>query len=221
MEESLLQSQQQRQHSLGGLYIFKLSDLPIVGTGGGLSNNFDFVRLNKCRMEFLPRASLQVQNNQSLVTFATGMDEVPMVNVTTTGTPAPTWSAQGGDDATITEATAFTHPRVTIDYIRGMQNSKETETFKKHVVHFYPAFYNQVIANQTQSSTIGMFERNIRKWVNLNYLNQSSGSEVQSLGPDFYGPMYAFSNNVAVASDAPLYDVKLHYSVSFRRLKGV
>jgi len=207
----------------GGQYILKLSNLPIVA--GSLGNAFDFVRFNKCRLEFLPKVNMTQTSSEIPGTFLTGLDEIPLTFNTGTFTTAPTWGSSGGEDAGVTEATAYDHPNITPDYIRGQQGSKESECYKKHVVHFTPVFYNYIVAavsaNQTSSPTQtgGVFQRNLKKWVNLNYLSQISGTDVQSPGPDFYGPMYCFSQNSTTS--APLYDVKLHYSVSFRRLKGV
>jgi len=212
---------------LGGLYIFKLSDFPIIGSAGsGLGASFDFCRVNKCKMEFLPRYNMQANpittggSNEPQPTFLTGLDEVPII---TSGsfTPAPSWTTQGDEDADVTEATGYDHPRITPDYIRGMQNCKETETYKKHVVHFTPWFFNTLVGGETGAgfNPTGTYVRNIKKWINLQALNQSTGAEANVIGPDFYGPMYSFSNNVT--NPINYYDVKIHYSVSFRRLKGI
>lgn len=182
---------------------------------------FDFVRINKCWMEFQPRANMSQITTEQNVTFLTGMDEIPLVTSTSPGTTAPTWGAQGGDDATVTEANAFDSARITADYLRGMKTCKETQCYKKHVVSFYPAFYNLLDDTVSTTAASHVVERNIKKWVNLNWINQSTGTDVQSLGPDFYGPMYCFSSNNNVGAAQPYYDVKLHYSVSFRRLRGV
>lgn len=216
---------------LGGAYIFKLTDLPIIATGGALSNSFDFVRLNKCRMEFMPRYNQQSEQIGTSagqtpgLTFLTGLDEVPVVSSSAL-TVAPTWLSQADEDAGVTEATAYDHPRITPDYIRGMPNGKETEVYKKHVVHFTPVFYeftSNNVANFT-AATPGNYKPCKKQWVNLNYLNQGSGTEVQSEGPDFYGPMYSLSGNIPTVTPGgtiQYYDVKLHYSVSFRRLRGI
>lgn len=211
---------------LGGQYIMKLSDLPIVGTGSGgtgLGTCFDFVRLNSCKMEFMPRSSQAEEDTQTGVTFLTALDEVPITTSSTSLTTAPTWASASDEDADITEATAYDSVIITPDYLRGMQNSKETEPYKSHTVRFIPTFYSYLVNNQPTSNldptpSNGIFEPQRKKWINLNYLSQNAGVEAQSLGPDFYGPMYCFSNNLNTTSSA--YDVKLHYSVSFRRLKG-
>lgn len=207
---------------LGGQYISQLTDLPIIAAGGALSNSFDFVRLNKCKMEFMPKFNLNGGNLPvDAPTFLTGLDEVPIFR-TTALTQASTWGTQADEDAGVTETKAYDHARITPDYIRGMQNSVETEIYKKHTVWFTPTFYdftvNNVIANPT-GLTGSVYKPCKKQWVNLNYLNQATGSEVQATGPDFYGPMYCFGTNTATITQ--YYDVKLHYSVSFRRLRGV
>lgn len=219
---------------LGGQYIFHLADFPIIGSGTNLGESFDFVRLNKCKMEFMPRYNQATAPNTAAgttqaqsITFLTGLDELPIVFGTGTFTHAPSWTSQASEDTGVTEATAFDHPAISPDYLRGMQNSKETEIYKKHVVHFTPVFYNYLVSavggNQTSSPTQtgGVFERQTKKWINLNYMSQIAGTEVASPGPDFYGPMYTFSNNIAGTAITQYFDVKLHYSVSFRRLRGI
>lgn len=204
----------------------RLTDLPILSAGGALSNSFDFVRLNKCKMEFLPKynqASYTIAPGNT-PTFLTGLDEIPMTKTSGALTVAPTWSSQGGDDGSISETKAYDHPIITADYIRGMPNCVETEFYKKHTVWFTPTFYStltSVAAGPTEpTNESGVFQRHQKKWVNLNYLPESAGTEVQSPGPDFYGPMYAFSFGASTLN-SPFYDVKIHYSVSFRRVRGI
>jgi len=201
---------------LGGQYIFQLTDLPIYQN---MNNCFDFVRVNSCRMEFLPRANMAQINTETNVTFLTGLDEIPMVG--TSSTVAPTWSAQGSEDAGVTESKAYDHVRITPDYVRGMQNSRETEAYKKHTRVFTPwHFINTVDTITTGMSSGVQYQKQSRKWIALNYLDQTTGTEIASGGPDYYGPMYSFGANNGISSPTPLYDVKLHYSISFRRLKG-
>jgi len=204
----------------------KLSDLPIVGSNDvGLAQAFDFVRLNKCTMEFMPRFNVN-----------DGSDPTSIPNIpnragrgTTTkriGSPhiSAAWQSQASEDSGVTECTAYDHARITPDYIRGMQGGKETEFYKRHKVHFTPTFYDYTVQNVqgiVGATTGGAYKACKKQWVNTNYLNQGSGSETQTQGPDFYGPMYCFSNNLASGSQTALYDVKLHYSVSFRRLRGI
>lgn len=219
---------------LGGQYIFKLSDLPIVGSAGaGIGNCFDFVRLNRCKMEFMPRFNVQSANNGTGITgtsapqtFLTGVDEIPILRSGVL-TVAPTWLSQGDEDANITETSAYDHPDITPDYLRGMPNVKETEVYRKHTVHFIPTFFdyavNNVAAGSTETSiTSGVYKACRKQWVNCNFLQQNTGAETAGPGPDFYGPMYSFGNNVGSGGQATqYYDVKLHYSVSFRRLRGL
>lgn len=213
----------------GGQYIFKLTDLPIFQN---FSSCFDFVRINKCRMEFMPRYNMQSAPNNAAgntqaftMTFLTGLDEIPFSGTNGVPIAAPTWLSQGDEDAAITEATAYQNERITPDYIRGMQRSKETEVYKKHSISFFPVFYN-VLWNPVAGPTIpagasAVFEANMKKWININALSSGGGtSEVAVPGPDYYGPMYAFGNNLPSGSTIQFYDVKLHYSISFRRLKG-
>lgn len=205
----------------------KLSDLPIVGSNDvGLAQAFDFVRLNKCTMEFMPRFNVNDGSVSNLVfqTFLTGLDEVPLLNASAALISAPSWQSQASEDSGVTECTAYDHARITPDYIRGMQGGKETEFYKRHKVHFTPTFYDYTVQNVqgiVGATTGGAYKACKKQWVNTNYLNQGSGSETQTQGPDFYGPMYCFSNNLASGSQTALYDVKLHYSVSFRRLRGI
>jgi len=215
---------------LGGQYIMKLSDFPIIGSAdAGLGAVFDFVRLNKCKMEFLPRYNVQGNpvteggaGNVVIPTFLTGLDEIPLATAANPGTIAPSWTSQSDEDTGVTEATAFDHARISPDYLRGQQNCKETEIYKKHTVYFTPVFYNTLQFGAGTPTPILDVMRNTKKWINLNFLQQSSGAEVQNTGPDFYGPMYSFSNNLSADTAAQAYyDVKLHYSVSFRRLKGI
>lgn len=206
---------------IGGQYIINISDIPVIGVGGGLSNSFDFFRFNRCSLEFMPRYNMATDTQTIPVTFLTGLDEVPIYSSGSALTAAPTWSSQGDEDATVTESKAYGHPRLTPDYIRGQPGARETEMYKKHVVHFIPTFYTFTASNTVAGIGLGAgnYKANKKQWVNLNFLNDNTGAEVQSQGPDFYGPMYAVSNNTTAS--APLYDVKLHYSFSLRRLRGV
>jgi len=219
---------------LGGQYIFKLTDIPIVATGGGLSNTFNFVRLNRCRLEFMPRYNVNQAPNTGAgsitgqpVTFLTGMSEIPLATTAASLVTAPSWSAEGGDASTVTEGTAYADSLFGASYIRGMTGCRETEIYKKHSVSFIPTFYSflngfESNGSATPSSLTPIYEAKKKKWVNLNFLLQSSGTDIQSPGPDFYGPIYCFSNNLA-AGQGPFayYDVKLHYSVSFKGVRGV
>jgi len=219
---------------LGGQYIFKMNDLPIYENMGPC---FDFARMNKCRLEFMPRYNVTSAPNTAAgatqgipMTFLTGVDEIPIYN-STGGLPtiqAPTWLSQADEDAPVTEATAYDHPRISPDYLRGMDNCRETEIYKKHSRSFYPVSYSYLVDTVSNSNITPspgaqspVFERKTKRWININAMNQLSGTEALVPGPDYYGPMYSFGNNLASGGTATqYYDVKLHYSVSFRRLKG-
>lgn len=209
--------------ALGGQFIMQLSDLPILAQNGALSNSFDFVRFNKCKMEFLPKYNMSAGNLPlDAPTFLTGVDEIPLSSTSAALTQAPSWGTQNDEDSTVTEAKAYLARIITPDYIRGMPTGRETEIYKKHSVWFTPTFYNFLVNNVTGTvggNTTGVYQQNKRKWVNLNYWNQPTNAEVQSKGPDFYGPMYCFGTNTTLITQ--YYDVKIHYSVSFRRLRGV
>lgn len=179
-------------------------------------------------MEFMPRFNMAQQNftasQNAPLTFLTGLDEVPLVSSSAL-TIAPSWVSQADEDAGVTETTAYDHPRITPDYIRGMRNCKETELYKKHTVHFTPAFYEFTVNNAATgvAAAAGQYRACKKQWVNLNFLSQTSGTELQASGPDFYGPMYSMSANISTSTTGlqQYYDVKLHYSVSFRRLRGI
>jgi len=211
---------------LGGIYIFKHSDFPIIGDANtGLGASFDFVRLNRCRMEFLPRYNIQSVASATVgpnCTFLTALDEIPVGASGSPGIVSPSWTSQADEDTGVTEATAFDHVRITPDYLRGIQSVKETETYKKHVVHFMPKFYNNIQSGAAASGALVNLQQNQKKWINLNFFDQATSTENFNVGPDYYGPMFCFSNNAANSGEVGVqYDVKLHYSVSFRRLKGI
>lgn len=226
-----------------GVYVLRLADIPNFTE---LSNLYEFIRVNRCVMEFLPRFNMTnvpigttegtETTNVRLPTFITGIDEVPLVTSSTTVdlTPSPSWVSQGGDSSTVSEMAAYQAIGVVgPDYIRGLSNSRETEIYKKHVVRFTPAFFDYAVVNQAvaggQSYPLpgtGVFERKAKKWLNTTYLlqNTSLATSTETVGPDFYGPMYSFSFAATVTSAAntsfELYDVKMRYSISLRRYKG-
>jgi len=186
---------------------------------------FDFIRINKCRMEFLPRFNQQINSDQeattTFVTFLTGLDPLPIGN-TSALADAATWSSQADEDSGVTECQAYDNLRITPDWIRGMASGKETEPYKKHVVHFIPQYYDYAVNASNNNSGIspinGVFQAQRKKWVNLNFFTQSSGALTAVQGPDFYGPCYSFSNNAQAATPVAYYDVKLHYSISLKRI---
>lgn len=248
---------------IGGVYVFRLDDLPIFENAATM---YEFVRINRCRMEFMPRyntsnlpSSVLLQFDDSLTgpsnigsttssaaklpTFITGYDEVPLVSPLEGDDLAlsGTWSSEGGDDSNVAEMKAYgCQGGVTPSYIRGMIGSKETEIYKKHVVHFTPAFFDYAMTSGLPfggTSNIplpgsGVFERRQKKWINCNSQLQGetggtttlpTSSDTPSVGPDFYGPVYSFSQagiNTSTTAVLQLYDVKMYYSVSFRRVRG-
>jgi len=199
-------------------------------------------------MEFMPRYNMAnlpigalsttdtVTTSGQLPTFITGYDEVPLVGADTPSfdlAPSGTWSSQSGDDTGVSEMKAYgCQGGVTPSYIRGTARSVETEVYKKHVVHFTPAFYDFAVSNNPSATNTlasnGVFERRAKRWINCNTQVQTTESatsaDVASLGPDFYGPVYSFSQpgtNTSTTAVIQLYDVKMHYSVSFRRVRGL
>lgn len=236
---------------IGGVYMFKFSDLPIFEN---MQPCFEFVRINKCVMEFMPRYNMNTMTNTilqasdvitqpvnyltadaksvQLPTFITAHDEVPLVQDVPGGqVVSGTWSSQGGDDSGVDEMKAYgCQGGVTPSYIRGIVGSKETEIYKKHVVVFTPAFYALIFTESTNNNG-GVFQRVTKKWLNCSYQfqGQSDGtgiptsSDTPSLGPDFFGPVYSFSQpgtNTGGTAVLQVYDVKMKYSISFRRVRG-
>lgn len=241
--------------SNAGVYVLRLTDIPNYTE---LSNLYEFIRVNRCRLEFMPRYNMSnlpgpvlestagqetagVSSNVTtstvlrLPTFITGLDEVPLVNsvANTDLQVTASWVSQGGDSSSVNEMTAYQATgAVGPDYIRGLRGSKETEVYKKHTLSFVPSFFDYAMTNlptagaNTPSPGQGTFEKKAKKWLNCTYLSQAGGgaSSVESVGPDFYGPVYSFSTAPLVTGTTglavELYDVKLHYSISTRRYKG-
>lgn len=228
-----------------GVYVFRLSDLPNYTE---LSNLYEFIRVNRCRMEFMPRFNMTnipvgttfatETTAPRLPTFITGVDEVPLVS--TIGLDIATsssWVSQGGDSSVVNEMSAYQAiGTVGPDYIRGLKGSKETEIYKKHVINFMPIFFDYTMSNQPiggggqnyPQANLGIFEKKQKRWLNCSFILQTTNttsSENESVGPDFYGPAYSFSTAATITSagntTVELYDVKMHYSISTRRYKGV
>lgn len=221
--------------------IIRLTDLPFFQQMGP---NFEFARLNKCRVEFWPKANMQINqltNGSGALatgsingTFITALDQVPFY--TAVGIPyvnAPSWGNDGSNDTGVTSA-SFVQTGMSTDYIRGLQGSKEKELYKKHSISFYPAFYDYMMSgvgtgNITNvNNTLGVFdsngcvERKIKKWVSINNIVGSTPSISVNVGPLYFGPVYALDANVPGTTDGvPLYDVRFTYSISFKRVRGV
>lgn len=197
----------------GGVYTLDMSTLPIYVT---MVECFEFARLNSLKFILMPKNS-QSQSNAFLDgTIVVGVDEVPMSN--TSGT-ASTWAAQNSEDSGVTEARAQASVFITPDYVRGLEGSLEVEMYKKVTKNIVPAWYvvnSQVPTNFNGSSGVGVtFEPKKRTWFPCT-INTSSASSTAS--PVFWGLMYAFTKTIA--STSPMYDVRIHYSVSFKRIHG-
>lgn len=223
-----------------GVFILRMNTIPNYIELAGL---FEFIRVNRCRLEFLPRynqSNIPLGTTTASValrlpTFITGLDEVPLVSTGPANDVAVSnsWVSQGGEASGVVEMAAYQAAGVIgPDYVRGLKTSKETEIYKKHSVSFIPTFYDYVLTNNPQldaglvNNQTGCFERKQKKWLNTTILQQNTStasSEVVSVGPDMYGPVYSFST-AAVTGAANItfefFDVKLHYSVSTRRYKG-
>lgn len=201
-----------------------------------MKSNFEFVRVNKWRMEFLPKFNMSLQQapaasgvvTQSITgTLLVNIDQVPLVSTTGAVGQAATW--QGDTETGAATSTAFGAACALVDpnYIRGMTGCKEKEIYKKIVQSFYPTFYTPVLDTNINFSlttglpysSTGCFDRQVKKWININLLEAASA--LPNNGPLYYGPIWALDlNNHVVTSILDLYDVRVHYSVSYRRVKG-
>lgn len=220
-----------------GVYVMQLSDFPIFQR---FNNCFEFVRLNKCTIEFIPKFNFQSNMNSlsstaatfsssTTGTFLTAIDQVPINVLITSTATALNWVNDSSNTSGTTAATPYTSSTVTTGYIRGLQGCREKELYKKHTISFYPAFYDVILGSGGTAATNAIaYERKIKKFVNINLL-QGAGSSAQvanTTGPLYYGPMYGFDVNgypggVNDNINIPLFDVRLRYSMSFKRLRGV
>lgn len=227
----------------GGVWIMRLSDFPIYQR---LVNVYEFARINKCTITFIPKFNMQVsstgasESTHSITgTLITAIDQVPIManyaGATQLGT-AITWENDGSNDANVTYPAPAASTTVDCTYVRGLQSSKEKELYKKQVISFFPAFYTPVLDigfTNTSTSSIGSnlsatgcFTRQVKKWVTTNLLNQTSttaDAAVATPGPLFYGPVYALDLNDIPDTGSgalQLFDVRFTYSISFKRLKG-
>jgi len=219
----------------GGMYVFNLADLPIYTQQ---QDNFEFVRVNRFVMSFMPRynesvnpsatgASTITGANQQYYgqTFITAMDEIPVSSGGTSYTNATqTWVTQNDEDSGVAEMVAVDNPNITPDYVRGLRGSKETELYKKHVVAFTPTYYviTQNFQGNTDSGFPTDYEQRKKRWLPTHAYIQGSG-DLQLTGPTFHGPIYAFTQLISASPTNPtqVYDVKVRWSVSFKRQRGV
>jgi len=202
----------------GGIYTLDCSTIPIYIT---MIQCFEFARLNSLKFSLLPRANMSQASTAStsvVTTLVCGVDEIPMS--TTSGT-ASTWSASTSEDSGITEARAQACALISPDYVRGLEGSVEVETYKKITKNVVPAWY--VVASQvptTFSSGAGAgatYEARKKHWFPTNLFSSSADAQAS---PVFWGLMYAFGGTNTSGSTIPAYDVKIHYSISFKRIHG-
>lgn len=223
----------------GGQFVFRLSDLPIYVDEGG---HYEFVRVNKMTIEFLPRynqatlpgaaegqtGALQQYFGQ---TFITAFDEVPVIAGTNGRILASqTWVSQNDEDAGVNEMEAWRNTTLTPDYVRGIKSSKETELYKKHSITFTPVYY--VAAYNLAGAETSFFQEALeyevrkKRWMptNITIQQQAGPPDVTNAvdGPTFYGPMYSFTQLASASPTNPtqVFDVKVRYSVSFKRYRG-
>lgn len=219
------------------VWIMRLPNFPAYTTLGA---SFEFVRLNRCTISYWPKANMQLNQfsatggSQSISgTLIYGVDQVPLIGTMATASPASSWVTDGTGNTNVTLATPYTFQGATssssgLSYVRGLQNSKEVEMYKKVSQTFYPAFYDLIVDVFPTSSAAGSggscFNRVMRKWVNCTVLSNTGAGTLTSLntGPIYYGPVYALDvNNIpATVTNFPIYDVRMTYSMSFKRLRG-
>lgn len=217
----------------GGAFVFTLADLPVYANEGP---NYEFVRVNEMIMHFLPRynqASLPqaADGNTGAMqqyfgqTFITAMDEVPVAGISGVYTTASqTWTSQSDEDAGVNEMEAVRFDKLTPDYVRGIRTSKETELYKPHTIKFTPVTYGVVadLSGGVGPGLGGEYEQRKRKWIPTSIWQQATETDLQLTGPTFHGPVYAFTQLASASPTNPtqVYDVKVEYSVSFKRYKG-
>lgn len=236
-----------------GACIMRLTDLPIYDQ---MAPNFEFARLNKCKIEFIPKYNMQmnqlttgsgaVSTGSITGTMITAVDQIPIYTGATAGSvfvTATSWNNDGDELGSATYA-SFVQTSMTPNYVRSLQGAKEKELYKKQTISFYPAFYDYVMTPSGNTApgqpavtsisapiptvaavavtTNGCVERKIKKWISIN--NVTSGNVTAlgiNAGPLYYGPVYALDVNVPGSTGfVPLFDVRLTYSVSFKRYKG-
>lgn len=203
----------------GGIYTMDMSALPMYIT---MVQCFEFARLNSLKFTLLPRFNVNtpvsITSGQNSGTIVVGVDEIPM---STTAGKASTWGATNSEDSGVTEAAAQSCSLITPDYVRGLEGSYECETHSKIVKNIVPAWYvvaTQVPTTFNSSSPAGAtYEARKKKWFPTN-LFSSSADAVSS--PVFWGLMYAFTSTSGSSTVYPAYDVKIHYSMSFKRIHG-
>jgi len=218
-----------------GVWVMQLTDFPIFQR---FNECFEFCRLNKCTIEFIPKFNMQLYQTPQVAasvpstsitgTLITAIDQVPFNVVVGTTATAPNWTNDSSNTTGTTSAAPYASASVTPGYVRGLQGSREKELYKKHTLTFMPAFYDYLVTGGGFNTLSGVsYERKVKKWVTTHRLEPSTDSPVTNgVGPIYYGPVYAFDVNEFYAttgspSFVALYDVRMRYSMSFKRLRGV
>jgi len=226
------------------VWVIRLPNIPIFATMG---MNFEFARLNKWSVSYLPKSNMQTnlpflpssgvntQGTSITGTLITAIDQVPLVGTNATASAATCWVTDA-TETNVTLAVPYTFTSAIgqpgLDYVRGIERCRETELYTKVKTSFYPTFYSEVIDAQTSTTQGGntglCFERRIKKWINCTALSSPTGgvagSPVINAGPWFYGPVFALCVNqpayMGASETFPLFDVRMKYSISFKRIRG-
>lgn len=228
----------------GGVWAFRLGDFPAYQR---LSGSFEFARLNWIKIAFNPKFNMQFNGAVASAgthsvtgTLITALDQIPLVTFQSTIATSEIWEGDASNDAGVTTAMCYRNDVIDCSYVRGLQGSKENSLYKKQSLTFKPAFYTYLLDTPifntagtagtpgTYASNSGCFERQIGKWVNINLLEQqvTAGADniVTNVGPTYYGPLVAMDlNDLPETGEGSLqlFDVRLTYHISFKRLKGV
>jgi len=221
----------------------RFTDVPIFQNIG---SGFEFARMNRWRLVVQPKQNMQLlqYSGSALVgqsptgTLVLAVDQIPIYTSANSGsdfTVAPTWSNDSSNDTGVTSS-SFVSCGMTTSYIRGIPGAREKELYKKQSISFYPAFYDYIMSGfgtgaisavtnplggytGSTFSNNGCVERKIKKWITINNLTASTAA--QNVGPLYFGPVYALDVNEPPPVGAPsLFDMRLYYSVSFKRPKG-
>lgn len=198
------------------------------------------------QLNLLTSGSGAVASGSITGTLITAIDQVPVYSAASSGSTfftALTWGNDNDEAGSATYA-SFVRTPLTPNYVRGLQGAKEKELYKKHVRSFYPAFYDTILTpagntfpghsdittigaplptgTATAVVTNGCVERRIKRWVSIdNITSGSTSAQGGNAGPLYYGPIYALDVNVPGTTDGvPMFDVRLKYSISFKRFKG-
>lgn len=218
-----------------GVWVMQLTDFPVFQN---FRTAFEFVRLNSCTIEYIPKFNMQLvqmpTTNTGAIgsisitgTLVTAIDQVPFNVIIGTTAPSSNWTNDSSNTTGTTVPTPYSSSTMTVGYVRGLQNSSEKEFYMKRRQRFMPTFFTPVLGGDgTGTFTPVAWQRNVKKWVTTTIQTTGGAGEViNGNGPVYYGPVYAFdANYVAPATGGnvtEMYDIRLHYSMSFRRVKGV